>query len=504
MASVACPKCRRPNAPHRVGCLYCGAEMPSPTVPPPARGGAVLPKDLDALVRQAMASGNTAKLRQAMEAARPEALASGRLGGDEHSLPSLPDPERSEPPMPDDPARSGLTDESRFLLGKLPVALTLPEVAIEPLADEALVEPTVPTAKAVLAKALRAAEAGTSSLAEVRAALEQAEAAQAEGDQAATVSALQRVAAAAVAAAARLPRSQTGTADDPLEVDPGPSVGAEEVDPEEDTVPPRPVVPLPPFRQAYGLVVECPDDSGKSAAIAKAMGTDGVTAGMIAVSAAPKVALRGADPDALELQASGLREGVGLRAAVFARARLSEMRPPLMVLRCVGPEVFDVVSDRLWALGPDPGGLPPGDPQRFPLVVLAVPGEVQIKRFRTGRGKQAGSLSPVGGKRLAVLDLHGVDCFLRIVQGITELDGLPGFIPQGAQRTMRALPENLGEWWPELRSVGARNCQPVRAAKAPEGVQPGEMITSTGWPAWEEHTRTCRILFDLPDLPFED
>ena len=150
MASVDCPKCRRPNASHRVGCLYCGAEMPSPTAPPPPRGGSVLPKDLDSLVRQAMASGNTAKLRQAMEAARPEPPAPGRLGGDEHSLPSLPDPEMSEPPMPDDPARSGLTDESRFLLGKLPVALPLPEVAVEPLLDDALAEPTVPTAKAVL------------------------------------------------------------------------------------------------------------------------------------------------------------------------------------------------------------------------------------------------------------------------------------------------------------------------------------------------------------------
>ena len=151
-----------------------------------------------------------------------------------------------------------------------------------------------------------------------------------------------------------------------------------------------------------------------------------------------------------------------------------------------------------------PGGLPPGASRRFPLVVLAVPGEVQIKRFRTGRGKQAGALTPVGSKRLAVLDLHGVDCFLRIVEGITELDGLPGFIPQGAQRTFRVLPESLCDWWPELSSVGGRTFQPVRTARIPEGAQPGEMVTATGWPAWEEHTRTCRILFDLPDLPFLD
>ena len=65
---VECPRCRRPNAPHRATCLYCGATMPTPTVAPPPKER-VLPANFDELVRRAMSgSGGVGELRKALQA----------------------------------------------------------------------------------------------------------------------------------------------------------------------------------------------------------------------------------------------------------------------------------------------------------------------------------------------------------------------------------------------------------------------------------------------------
>ena len=62
-----CPDCKRPNAPHREVCLYCGGALPEPTVAPPSRAEPNLPPDIDQLVKQAMTLGTTYKLREAMK-----------------------------------------------------------------------------------------------------------------------------------------------------------------------------------------------------------------------------------------------------------------------------------------------------------------------------------------------------------------------------------------------------------------------------------------------------
>jgi len=67
----SCPQCERNNAPHRTSCLYCGGELPEPTVAPPPKVERTLPPDIDQLVKQAMTLGTTRKLREAM-LSRPE------------------------------------------------------------------------------------------------------------------------------------------------------------------------------------------------------------------------------------------------------------------------------------------------------------------------------------------------------------------------------------------------------------------------------------------------
>ncbi|MED5374643.1 MAG: hypothetical protein VX899_26735 [Myxococcota bacterium] len=60
-----CPQCQRPNAPHRVSCLYCGQVMPNPTAAPPARREGIS-KELDRALEKALRGGNLAQVEQVL------------------------------------------------------------------------------------------------------------------------------------------------------------------------------------------------------------------------------------------------------------------------------------------------------------------------------------------------------------------------------------------------------------------------------------------------------
>ena len=78
MSTRPCPRCERPNAAHRATCLYCGEGLPDPAAPP-IRPERAVPEDLDALLTQALRTGDVGRLKRALAesppAATPTALA---------------------------------------------------------------------------------------------------------------------------------------------------------------------------------------------------------------------------------------------------------------------------------------------------------------------------------------------------------------------------------------------------------------------------------------------
>ena len=61
-----CPRCKRPNAPTRLTCLYCGATMPTPVAAPPPPVSRELPSNLDELVRRALTGGSIEAVKKAL------------------------------------------------------------------------------------------------------------------------------------------------------------------------------------------------------------------------------------------------------------------------------------------------------------------------------------------------------------------------------------------------------------------------------------------------------
>jgi len=76
-----CPGCGRPNASHRVACLYCGHSMPNPSAAPPPTHRH-LTRELDLALNKALRGGNLSQIEQVL----------GQLESDNPPGPNRPDP----------------------------------------------------------------------------------------------------------------------------------------------------------------------------------------------------------------------------------------------------------------------------------------------------------------------------------------------------------------------------------------------------------------------------
>lgn len=255
-----------------------------------------------------------------------------------------------------------------------------------------------------------------------------------------------------------------------------------------------PGVVLPPIRQPWILIVEGAGDGGRAAAMALALEVDNATARMLAVARCPRVAMRGDDRAHLTRLSRRVVEIVGVGAAVASRDDLLCIGPPRTWLRADGPGQLWVTDEAVWFGGAE--GVD-GQAAEAGPIYLAVPGEIVHRRIRRGPERRGGRSTDLNERRVAVLDLHGPREFYRLVEGVTETAGLPGFEVNGARRSLRGFTERLGEWWPELTAVEGRVCQPGDApSPSPTGERP-DVVEITGWPLWEEHTRLCRLLAGL-------
>ena len=253
-----------------------------------------------------------------------------------------------------------------------------------------------------------------------------------------------------------------------------------------EAAPRPPEVLLPPFRQHFALFVEACGDEDELGAISEALELDLPTARMVALSKHPRVARRGNSRAELERLAERWRDGVARPAVVFDEDALRQQ--PLARTALALPSEGDWTSSggAVWL---DPEG--PRRPRRTPPfeVRLLVVGEIVVKRLRIKSDKRGNrELVPSSERRLSVLDLHGADGVLRVVEGVTDLNGW-GLEGLSHRQDLKDVTERLGDRAEVL--VAKRICQPTRR---PEELGDG-WAEAAGWPTWEEHSRACRILF---------
>lgn len=245
---------------------------------------------------------------------------------------------------------------------------------------------------------------------------------------------------------------------------------------------------LPSRPHPWALVVDGIGDPGRGAAVAEALGVDRATARQIALGRTPRVARWGDQPAPLRAAAQMLRSQAGVGAMVVHNRSLRKAPLAITVLG-PGPDPahLETTVEAGWleALSPSP----PRRFERWDDVVLAVPGDVLVRRYRQGtRGP-----SPAGERRVRVVDLHSPTRCLRVVLGVTELRGLPGFVENSALKSLQQLATGLP--WPGARALPARTTSTSKLPR-PDAFQGGSAEVGA-WPAWEEYTRLARALAGL-------
>ncbi len=425
--TTPCPSCGRPNAPHRAACMYCGAALPEPPEAAPSPPA-----------RREAPEG--------LDKAFQRAMLHGDLRGLKEVLGQVepapePGPVPAAHPQPLSPEGRG----ERRRVEELPVAALEPLPEPEPAPRPEPPAPSIDDLYAELSGAVVSAGAW-------------------EDDPVAAVERLRQA------------RETLGALVAALEEREGP-----------------PPLVLPPFRQPFALFVAPPGDDLRLGSVSSALDVDLATARQVAVLAHPRAALRGADRGALEDKAERYRRSLRLPARVLDEAALRGAPAARLALALAGEGPWRSALCACWE--PDSGelaGLDARDdaPEAPALVVV---GEVVVARYRElrGRRKDDARLSSHGDRRVGVVDLHLRDGVLRVVQGITRLDGWSGLVSRSSALAFRGLPEALAARFPGAVITGRCVCRPTRQ---PEAREDGR-IEAAGWPAWEEHSRACRLLY---------
>jgi len=260
-----------------------------------------------------------------------------------------------------------------------------------------------------------------------------------------------------------------------------------------------PTIMLTKVRRAYALVMEGLGDVERHGELVEALGLDGVTARMLAIARQPRVAMRADDPDRLIAFAATLQEQLNIKAVVTERGDLLRSGPARLLSSFSNGVRSLVVEDwlgDLHALTKREEGVPVNEP---PWMV--VPGELVLMRYRASRSGgrlkhlREGKLEAASEQRLAVVDLHLKEGILRILEGATDLSAAPGAIQDGFRRTLKVLSDQWHEQG--VRILDPRTCSPAMDSSHTRVEENGGRLAS-GWPEWEEHSRSARLLFS-PD-----
>lgn len=281
-------------------------------------------------------------------------------------------------------------------------------------------------------------------------------------------------------------------------VSPMPRVGEGEL----SLVEPPPVV-LPPFRHPFALVVEGPGNAELAAPLARALGVDVATARLHCVGLVPRAVLRGPERVLLEEKVRAVQRATGLRAAVVERERMLALPSPWGVLEGLEEGLFRVLPRSHWSEEPPAELLSQAQVRELPTLRLLLVGEVAVGRFRPGMEKtrltrrREDPLVALHERRLMVVELHGDEGGLRLVEGMSALRALPGFEAGASLRDLKRLVEGLKGRWPQARHEGRFVAMPGEKPLPTPGGE-GQVLERTGWPQWEEHARLCRLLWATP------
>ncbi len=417
--------------------MYCGTAMPEPSTPPPPAARRELPKGLDKAFQRAMLHGDMRQLRDVLSGseAPPNVIEPEPRRGS--ALPVVPpavplDRVTVRPVTPSEPLEE------------------LPSQALDPLleVEPELLAPPPPSIGDLLA--------------ELGSAVERARPWQDDP-----------------AAARELLLEARDTLDRLVE-----RLAEEEG--------PPPLV-LPPFRQPWALFVVPPGAGERLVDVAAALGIDGATARQVCVLGHPRAALRSADRADLEHRAQRYRGALGMPARVLDEGALRAQPAARLALTLAPHGPWCSAVSPSWE--PDSSAIPTLPTRDDPPAALrlVVVGEVLIARYRElrGRRKDDGRLSTHGDRRLRVLDLHHDHGVLRVVEGITRVEGFEGLDERSTVLAFRSLPEALAAHFPDIPVTTRCLCRPTRQ---PEARDDGR-LEAAGWPAWEEHSRACRLLY---------
>ena len=255
--------------------------------------------------------------------------------------------------------------------------------------------------------------------------------------------------------------------------------------------------PARPAPTGWLLVIDGLGDADRGPVLADALRTDPASARLHALSRSPRVVGRSKDREPLDELAERLRRA-RIGTSVLAKAALQSPPPPLTLLGFDGRQLT-VAADPLWETGETEGAHTAR--VDLPELVLAVPGEVGIKRIkpprRGGRFERDRRARELGERRVAVLDLYAGNQAFRLTVGVTDFHDFPGFDPSSGLRSWKALIDELDELAPGIEVVGKRICRPsekdvAKALQHPEGGG-GDAVEVSAWEDWDEHSRTCLL-----------
>ncbi|MSQ00764.1 MAG: hypothetical protein EXR71_02600 [Myxococcales bacterium] len=419
--------------------------MPAPAARPPPPPERALPDNLDELVRRAMSGGGVDALKQALSA--PGAGAVRAAAAPVGSIPSEPlDPGPSADAAPD---------------------------SIEPDGEAvAMVGTGAPTPQAL---------AAASPVAPLDALVAAAGEARAAHDVATRKAALERVRAALEAAERPI--------DD--DVDREAAAPTPDLDPEPPDEGPPFRIPL--ARLPYALVIGAVPSGVETGALASALDVDAATARVAVLAGGTRIVLRAAVATDLERRLPALSQ-LGVAAAVISREALLATEAARACVAAAAADSWRVIDAPRWGSErPEPARLPVGEVHVPGQPILFALGEVEEHQLRTeakpsrwGRTRYSTGPTPSGEGRVVVIDVHTADVIYRFVEGAVDLRELPGADTNAQHQAMKLLQGALVARWPTVPIEPKRIC--VATAR------PGARVAD-GWPAWEEHTRVCRLLW---------